>query len=98
MCSTEQVVHHYPHAPHIHFIIVGAARPDLWRHVDRSAAVGGEHLVGHDLADAKIGQLEQSYWRIGRKQQVLRFDIAVHDVHLVAVPDCIDYYLHVLPI
>lgn len=71
MGTRQQVIHNNPGTPHINLLIVLDSPPDLWRHVDWRAAVGGEHLIGQDLANAKVGEFEHTVRLAAGNQQVL---------------------------
>ena len=72
MRARQQVVHNNPGTPHINFLIVLDSPPDLRRHVDWRAAVGSEHLIGQDLAYAKVGEFEHTVRLAAGNQQVFR--------------------------
>lgn len=74
MRPAEQVVHDYSQTPHVYLVIVRSSRPNLWSHVDRCAAVGGQDIVRHDLADAEVRQFQQSLRRSRGQEQVFRLN------------------------
>lgn len=82
--SAQRNVNDYTDRPHVQRAVVAFVAENFWREISwRADHRSPERFLANDSREAKVAQLHLGKLRVGAEQNVLRLQVAMHDVAAV---------------